>query len=127
MKTLNYKEAAEFLHITPGTLRNWVCSGKITPLKKPGKKGRVLFCLEELKEWLAAQSCRDIKTEPFQLDHEKQLTFRIHLFNSTDDKGCSVLAKIGNFPPGENGHEEDLTPEEFRAIARAFLCAAEKR
>ena len=49
MQTMNYKEAAGFLKITEGTLRNWVSVGRIKP-RKVGK--RVLFFREELEAWI---------------------------------------------------------------------------
>lgn len=49
MQTMDYKEAAGFLKITEGTLRNWVSTGRITP-RKVGK--RVLFFREELEAWI---------------------------------------------------------------------------
>jgi transposase len=33
MQTMNYKEAARYLKITEGTLRNWVSQGRIKPHK----------------------------------------------------------------------------------------------
>lgn len=53
MKTMNYKEAAGFLKITEGTLRNWVSKGRI----KPHKVGKhVLFFREELETWITGQT-----------------------------------------------------------------------
>jgi len=49
MQTMNYKEAARYLKITEGTLRNWVSKGRL----KPHKVGKhVLFFKEELETWL---------------------------------------------------------------------------
>ena len=36
MQTMNYKEAARYLKVTEGTLRNWVSRGRIQP-RKVGK------------------------------------------------------------------------------------------
>ena len=46
MQTMNYKEAARYLKITEGTLRNWVSKGRIQP-RKVGK--HVIFFKEELE------------------------------------------------------------------------------
>ena len=43
MQTMNYKEAARYLKVTEGTLRNWVSKGRIKP-RKVGK--HVLFFKE---------------------------------------------------------------------------------
>jgi excisionase family DNA binding protein len=49
MQTMNYKEAARYLKITEGTLRNWVSKGRL----KPHKVGKhVLFFKEELETWI---------------------------------------------------------------------------
>ncbi len=49
MQTMNYKEAARYLKITPGTLRNWVSKGRL----KPHKLGKhVIFFKEELETWI---------------------------------------------------------------------------
>jgi excisionase family DNA binding protein len=51
MQTMNYKEAARYLKITTGTLRNWVSTGRI----KPHKVGRhVIFFKEELEAWITS-------------------------------------------------------------------------
>lgn len=52
METMDYKEAAGFLHIGEGTLRKWVMDKKDgIPFHKPGGK-KVLFFREELEEWI---------------------------------------------------------------------------
>jgi excisionase family DNA binding protein len=50
MQTMNYSEAAEYLKITPNTLRNWISQGKAIPYHKAGR--RVVFFREQLEEWL---------------------------------------------------------------------------
>jgi len=129
MKTMDYKEAAEFLHVTPGTLRNWVSAGKIKALKQPGKKGRVLFSLAELEEWLVLNACRQIKTDSFVLKSEKRLQFNVVLLPSKDSS--SICAKIAELSPdmieAEQASYLSLCPEELQAIGKAFLQAADDR
>jgi len=126
---MDYKEAAEYLHITPGTLRNWVSSGKIKPLKQPGEKGRVLFSQAELEEWLEQAACRSIKTESFRLQNDKRLRFDVLLFSPADECGSSILATISEIAPDESKLESfvSLHPEELQAIGKAFFQAAEDR
>jgi len=54
MQTMNYSEAAEYLKITPNTLRNWISQGKDIPYHKAGR--RVIFFQEELEAWLIGGS-----------------------------------------------------------------------
>jgi excisionase family DNA binding protein len=49
MQTLDLKEAAAYLKISPYTLRNW-CAAKTIPFHKAGR--RVVFFREELEAWL---------------------------------------------------------------------------
>ena len=51
MQTMNYQEAADYLKITTGTLRNWVSKGRIKP-RRVGR--RVLFFREELEKWITS-------------------------------------------------------------------------
>ncbi len=51
METMNRQEAAAFLKITPGTLKNWVAQGKYdVPFHKAG--GRLIFFKAELEAWI---------------------------------------------------------------------------
>ncbi len=53
-KLYNYNEAAEYLGISPSTLRKWVCSGKIACTKLgTGPKAPVRFTEEQLKAVLS--------------------------------------------------------------------------
>ena len=72
MQTMNYKEAARYLKVTEGTLRNWVSKGRIKP-RKVGK--HVLFFKEELESWiksppatpsLAPKDLTDLFAEPLK-------------------------------------------------------------
>lgn len=51
MKTLSYAEAAAYLRINEGTLRNWIPQQKV-PYHKVGR--RVIFFQEELEQWILA-------------------------------------------------------------------------
>ena len=63
MQTMNYKEAARYLKITEGTLRNWVSRGRIKP-RKVGK--HVIFFKEELETWI--KNPAPATTEPAMKD-----------------------------------------------------------
>jgi len=53
MESMGYKEAATFLKIAEGTLRQWVAKRKGSiPFHKVGKK--VLFFREELETWVTS-------------------------------------------------------------------------
>ncbi len=49
---LTIKEAAEFLAVSPNTLRNWGASGKI-PMHRNPMNGYRLFKIDDLKKLLA--------------------------------------------------------------------------
>ena len=61
MQSMNYKEAADFLKITEGTLRNWVSKNRITP-HKIGK--HVLFFREELEKWVLTPGSKGVDHQP---------------------------------------------------------------
>jgi excisionase family DNA binding protein len=118
MKTLNYKEAANFLKITPGTLRNWVSQGKI----KPHKTGKhVLFFREELETWIKSHpvetrfnaSLNKPKTKP-STPWNKNFTVDI----SPEQENPGVLLK--NLP----GPDQKLSPDELRKLARYLVDTA---
>jgi len=79
MQTMNYKEAARYLKITTGTLRNWVSKGRIKP-RKVGK--HVIFFKEELETWIkntpptpepAPGNLTDLFIEPMKMAEKPQL------------------------------------------------------
>jgi excisionase family DNA binding protein len=125
MKTLNYKEAANFLKITPGTLRNWVSQGKI----KPHKTGKhVLFFREELESWIKSHpvqtrfnashsrvnaSLNKPKTKP-SAPWNKNFTVDI----SPEQEDPCVLLK--NLPEPDR----QLSPDELRELARYLIDTA---
>jgi len=49
MQTMSYTEAADFIKVKEGTLRNWVAQKKV-PFHKVGRK--VVFFQEELEKWI---------------------------------------------------------------------------
>lgn len=124
MKTLNYKEAANFLKITPGTLRNWVSQGKI----KPHKTGKhVLFFREELEAWIKS--------------HPVETRFNASLKNNANphkpktkpsapwNKNFAVDISPEQESPGallKNLPEPDrqLSPDELRELARYLIDTA---
>ena len=55
-RMLRYNDAAEFLGLSPLTLRKKVCQRAIPFIKPFGPNGPVLFDPKELNEWL--DSCR---------------------------------------------------------------------
>lgn len=61
-KLLNTKEAAPLIGITAGTLENWRVAG-IGPkfIKTPGKRGKVLYRVEDIQTWRDANSYSSTK------------------------------------------------------------------
>ena len=51
---LTVEEAAAYLRISEGTLRNWRTAGTAPPAHRAGN--RVLFLEDDLDRWIAAQS-----------------------------------------------------------------------
>lgn len=47
-KTLNREQVAELLHVTPGTVSNWVSTHKI-PYRRAGRA--IFFILDEVLQW----------------------------------------------------------------------------
>jgi excisionase family DNA binding protein len=118
MKTLNYKEAANFLKITPGTLRNWVSQGKI----KPHKTGKhVLFFREELETWIKSHpvetrfnaSLNKPKTKPSAPWNKK---FTVDISPEQENPG----ALLKNLPEPDR----QLSPDELRELARYLVDTA---
>lgn len=125
MQTMNYKEAAEFLKITEGTLRNWVSKGRITP-RKVGK--HVLFFREELETWITKPAAPiappavpakpapvEIKTQagPIAWDGRFEISF--------SGKGdAESFAHLETLPAGT----VKMSPVEMRELARYLVQAA---
>lgn len=126
METMNYKEAAEFLRINAGTLRNWVSQGKfIKPLKRHGVKGRVLFLRSEVEAWLEKHARRklDRGSDQVALDQEKELAFTVKLFNNSEPGKKGILALVKELEALENSDSMfgGLSGPELRAVAKAFF------
>jgi len=130
MQTMNYKEAAKFLKITEGTLRNWVSKGRI----KPHKVGKhVLFFREELETWITApiaqattkpipekpvvhpkpQPAEPVSTQPTEWDARFQLSF-------SGKSDGELFAHLENLP----GKSVKMTPDDMRELARYLVDAA---
>jgi excisionase family DNA binding protein len=62
-----YREAAEFLHITPGTLRRRVMERSLPFYRPFGKGSRVLFDPDDLAIFVQAS-----RVEPIEIDAERQ-------------------------------------------------------
>lgn len=131
METMNYKEAAAFLKITEGTLRNWVSTGRITP-RKLGK--RVLFFREELESWIAttgatndaprphpAKPAPKPKLTPIEPATPTEWDGRFELSFSGKTAG-EPFAHLENLP----GNSVKMTPENMRELARYLVDAASK-
>lgn len=129
MQTMNYKEAARYLKVTAGTLRNWVSKGRL----KPHKVGKhVLFFKEELETWITnpaptkptekPQSKPEAhKPTPAAAEKPAPLTewapqFKISI--ADQDKGPYAL--LQNLP----GPNVKMTPENMRELARYLVDAA---
>lgn len=142
MKTMNYKEAAGFLKITEGTLRNWVSKGRI----KPHKVGKhVLFFREELETWITGQTPVETPVEiPAPVANKTDLFMMPHLAVqpptrpiappitsatvewvpqcnvSFSDKETEPYALLLNMP----GKNVKMTPDNMRELARYLVDAA---
>ena len=137
MDTLNYKEAADFLKITEGTLRNWVSKGRITP-HKIGK--RVIFSREDLALWVLnptaqadtpqptaetftkpvpAKPAAQPKQQPDELGPltEWDARFQLSFSGKADGEPFSILE---NLP----GRFVKMTPDNMRELARYLVDAA---
>jgi len=53
-KLWNYREAADYLNVSPGTLRRWVMLRRIPYLKPFGANSRVLFDPDDIKRFVYA-------------------------------------------------------------------------
>jgi excisionase family DNA binding protein len=130
MQTMNYKEAAGFLKITEGTLRNWVSVGRIKP-RKVGK--RVLFFREELEAWITgvatpaddprphpAKPAAEAKAHPPD-DPAGPVTWnaRFQLSFSAKAEG-DPFAYLETMP----GKSVKMTPDNMRELARYLVDAA---
>ncbi|HOI90783.1 MAG TPA: helix-turn-helix domain-containing protein [Candidatus Rifleibacterium sp.] len=140
MQTMNYKEAARYLKITEGTLRNWVSKGRIQP-RKVGK--HVIFFKEELEAWIknpppaatpepAMKDLVDVFTEAFQLPAKPEpkpatatparpIEWVPQLHMTTSDQEKDPYALLLDLP----GQNVKMTPDNMRELARYLVDAAE--
>lgn len=125
MQTMNYKEAARYLKITAGTLRNWVSKGRL----KPHKVGKhVLFFKEELETWITNPAVGAVEKPPVKPDPPKPtpekpapLTEWTPQFKiSIADQDKDPYALLQNLP----GPNVKMTPENMRELARYLVDAA---
>ncbi len=129
MQTMNYKEAARYLKITAGTLRNWVSKGRL----KPHKVGKhVLFFKEELATWITNPAPAEPTEKPQNKPEPHRPTpaaaekpapltewdplFKISISNQDKDP----YALLQNLP----GPNVKMTPENMRELARYLVDTA---
>ena len=140
MQTMNYKEAARYLKVTEGTLRNWVSRGRIQP-RKVGK--HVIFFKEELEAGTktpppaatpkpAMKDLVDVFAEAFQLPvipepkpapatPARPIEWVPQFHMTTADQEKDPYALLLDLP----GPNVKMTPDNMRELARYLVDAAE--
>ena len=140
MQTMNYKEAARYLKVTEGTLRNWVSKGRIQP-RKVGK--HVIFFKEELETWIknpptaatpepAMKDLVDVFSDVLQLPAKPEpkpspatsarpVEWVPQFHMTTSDQEKDPYALLLDLP----GPNVKMTPDTMRALARYLVDAAE--
>jgi len=138
MQTMNYQEAADFLKITTGTLRNWVSKGRIKP-RRVGR--RVLFFREELEKWISSPqpSAPAPAAQPNQ-QHQQPISLQKPLDSATphkpqktataawtpkftvsfSDQAKEPYALLHDLP----GPTVKMTPDDMRELARYLVDTA---
>jgi excisionase family DNA binding protein len=124
MKTFNYKEAANFLKIKPGTLRNWVSQGKI----KPHRTGKhVLFFREELEAWIKSQpvetrfnASQKKPANPHKSKTKPSAPWNKNFTVDISPEQEDPYALLKNLP----GPDQKLSPDELRVLARYLVDTA---
>lgn len=120
MKTLNYKEAAQFLKITEGTLRNWVYKKRINP-HKLGK--HVLFFQEELETWIKTQSFTPPNAPPVRAQNSAPTpetydpTFTVTFCNKKAKKPYAIIESLPT-------KRTKMTQQEMLQLAKNLINAA---
>jgi excisionase family DNA binding protein len=131
MQTMNYQEAAAFLKITQGTLRNWVFAGRIKR-HKLGK--RVLFFKEELEAWIVNPTPPSagshvpnpekqkpvpppVPPAPESTPDDWDARFQLSFSGKADAETFALLENL----PGKNVR---MTPDNMRELARYLVDAA---
>ncbi len=112
MVLMGYNEAAQFLKISPGTLRNWVSQKRITPYKI-GK--HVIFARDELENWIKTPSNHTVKPKK---PKEKEWTPKLNVTFANKKKDPYVL--LLNLP----SPNVKMTPDNLRELARYLVDAA---
>ena len=120
MSPRHYKEAARYLKVTEGTLRNWVSKGRL----KPHKVGKhVLFFKEELETWITNPTVGALEKAPLKPDPPKPapLTeWAPQCKISIADQDKDPYALLQNLP----GPNVKMTPDNMRELARYLVDAA---
>jgi len=118
MQTMNYQEAADFLKITTGTLRNWVSRGRIKP-RRVGR--RVLFFREELEKWITSPVPAASAPVPVKPEKPAELTtWAPKLTVSFADQVKEPYARLLDLP----GPNVKMTPDDMRELARYLVDTA---
>ncbi len=138
MQTMNYQEAADFLKITTGTLRNWVSSGRIKP-RRVGR--RVIFFREELEKWITSpQPAAPAPAGPPPQQHQQPIFLQKPLDSASppkpkktapaawtpkftvsfSDQAKEPYALLHDLP----GPNVKMTPDDMRELARYLVDTA---
>ena len=118
MQTMNYQEAADYLKITTGTLRNWVSKGRIKP-RRVGR--RVLFFREELEKWITSPIPTVPAPDPVKQEKPAELTAWAPKFTvSFADQVKEPYARLLDLP----GKNVKMTPDDMRELARYLVDTA---
>jgi excisionase family DNA binding protein len=129
MEIMNYKEAAAFLKITEGTLRNWVSQGRI----KPHKVGKhVLFSRGDLELWIlnptlaanarpaTAKPAPQAKRQPVEpsISSEWDACFEVSFSGKADAEPFALIESLPD-------KFVKMTPGSLRELARYLVIPAE--
>jgi excisionase family DNA binding protein len=130
MKTFNYKEAANFLKIKPGTLRNWVSQGKI----KPHRTGKhVLFFREELEAWIKSQPVETRCNASLRFNASLKTPANPHKSKTKPSAPWNKKFTVDISPEQEDPYallknlpdpDQKLSPDELRELARYLIDTA---
>lgn len=128
MQTMNYKEAAAFLKVSTGTLRNWVSTKRIIP-RKVGK--HVLFFREELEAWIKSPAPAPVQTR-FNASNSQshsqttalqppQTEWQPALNATFSERNEKPYCQLHNLPC----KNIKMTPDNMRELARLLVDAAD--
>jgi excisionase family DNA binding protein len=122
METMNCKEAAAFLKITEGTLRNWLATKRL-PFHKIGR--RVIFFREELESLIlspgkAAMTSDDKPTKkPGKFVADACLTVEIDYLRAPTIEPAAIISGL---PGGDN---VTMTAEQLRVMVEPLNKAVD--